>query len=399
MAKRNSQGVTPKRPIRRQLTVVLACIALAGVVMFLAVRAEKPRAVSRQSPSAAKPSATVPTKTATRSARAGTEAARPATPAPSKQTPLQAQASLRFQVQNFLRQMEAEASPVMAEHARGMLGSTSAVLRAAGAILLAKAQTLDERDLEVLANHDDLSVPLTALEWLRDSGRFTEVDVLGEKMQQREIDVSAVVSLLKDGGLRVAGGRLSLDMLKPVLAPDKAHGLYLSLAHDKSQDYGLRMKSAMYLRDVVPFDAYRQALNDMTNTATQGETLWADGLQRLAERLEGPAEVADAPPSLSLQDVDSLLARENPTDLEDLALEVEYVVSHANSRVSAGTAARLAEGLVAMKEDPLSEDDRAAFARVEQMMGSVSAIEQARPAPPLSGPPPILPDDDESDGG
>ncbi len=306
---------------------------------------------------------------------------------------------MRFQVQNFLRQMEDEASPAMAEHARGMLGSTSAVLRAAGAILLAKAQPLDERDLEALASHDDLSVPLTVLEWLRDSGRLAEAGDLAEKLQQKGGDDSAVVSLLENGGMRVAGGRLILDILQPALAPDKARGLYLSLARDESQDYGLRMKSAMYLRDVVPFEAYRQVLNDMTNTATQGEPLWADGLQRLAERLEGPAEVVEAPPSLLLQDVDSLLARENPTDLEDLALQVEYVISHANSRVSAGTAARLAEGLAAMKEGPLSEDDQAARARVEQMMDGVSAIEQARPAPPSSGPPPVLPDEDEPDGG
>jgi hypothetical protein len=306
---------------------------------------------------------------------------------------------MRFQIQSFLHQMESEAGPVMAEHARGMMCSTSAVIRAAGAILLAKAQTLDERELNALATHDDLSVPLTVLEWLRDAGRLAEADDLCGKLRQRGVDESVVTSLLKDGGMKVAGGRLILDMMQPSLAPDAAQGLYLSLANDESQDYGLRMKSALYLRDVVSFEEYRQVVNDMTNMATRGDPLWADGLQRLAERLEGPVELVDGPPSLLLEDVHSMLARENPTDLEELALEMERVVGQPNSRVGAGTTVLLAEGLMALKNKPLSDDDQAALARINQIMSRVSAIEQARPAPPQARPPPVLPDEDESDGG
>lgn len=297
--------------------------------------------------------------------------------------------STRSQVQHLIEQMRTSGDTALAEHARRMMLSSDAVLRTVGAALLVEAQNMDNQVLTDLAQHTDVAVPLTALEWLRDAGRSQEANALAGALKPRLAAASSVTALLISGALTLGGGE-ALNLLQPELSAEDARSLYLALAGDDCQEYEVRMRSAMDLRDVASFDEYRHALAVMAAEITSEAPLLAAGIRRLAERCDGPAEISDVPATLSCEDVDRSLMREHPMDLEDLALQVEDIVRHADTTVATGVTARLMEGLNALADSPLTADDQAAIHRMEQVMDRMAEIERTRPALVTLDPPPGL---------
>ena len=94
-------------------------------------------------------------------------------------------------------------------------------------------------------------------------------------------------------------------------------------------------------------------------------------------------------PVITRHDVDEMLAREYPAMLEDLALRVENILDSDVSLVAAGTAGRLQERVVKLKEQPWLEEQQIALERLENAIKALESLEQERPftPPPGSVPP------------
>ena len=296
--------------------------------------------------------------------------------------------SATAQLHNLVRRAKTETGPEAIDMGNQLLKAGEPLLRAAGAAILSEADALDAAKLDAIAADADRSVPMNVLGWLRDTGRGSLADSLYAQLRKQGMTSDAIIALINSGSLTGSGSRTALDMVSAGSSLEQAEPLYTSLSANQALDYAVRMKATLLLRDTMDFTGYRNEVNGMASTATDEDPLWKEGISRLAKSIEGPAQIHEATPALVPSDIDEMLAREYPMMLEDIALRIEYVISHEGCRIKKGTAERLTSQLKKLQELPWSPEQQVSLRRLESAASQLPALEQEGQPPNLSPPPP-----------
>lgn len=293
--------------------------------------------------------------------------------------------SLTGQISRFMKQARAESGPEAVKLGRRLLAADNPMLRAAGAAILSEFGALDEAALQAIAADPDPAVAVNVLGWLGDSGADELSRDLAEAIRDQGLTASDVIDLVLSDSLNAAGGRAALELIAEDAPPEQSAALYAYVTTNNTQAYSVRMKAAVLLADTMSFEEYRKEINSLQDSASAEEDpLWAEGITRLAHRLEGPAEVMATEPSLSPSDIEEMLAREYPMTLEDLAQQVEYVTGKDDAVVTPGTAAVLEEHLEQLDTRPWTEDQQSSLLRLHNLVDQLAAMETNGEASPTS---------------
>lgn len=296
--------------------------------------------------------------------------------------------SMVAQLRRLVGQARGQIGPEAERMAVQLLAADSPILRVAGAAILSEFDRLGDEALAKIAEDPDLSVPLDVLGWLNDTGRQSHSLALYRALERRGVSSSDLLDLVTSGELTAAGSRMALDLVHGDLGPDEAAGLYEQIGTNSAQEYSVRMKAVLLLRDTMEFVDYREQVNAMRDAAAPGEALWTEGMSRLATRLVGPVQVHEAPPALTPENVDMMLAREYPTMLEDLALYVEYLANREGMYVGSGAADRLDARIREIEDSPRSEEEQHSLVRLRSLVGYLRSVESTNPPPARASPPP-----------
>lgn len=317
----------------------------------------------------------------------------PETPRPTVPPDLDAEPrppSMEAQVQRMIKQAMSESGPEAAALAKQLLDSDNPELRAVGAALLSEVNALDAETLRRVAEDADLAVPLNTLGYLHDHGRVDAFRSLAGLLPGGRLSGEGLVSAIERGHINGSGIRVGLDLLHASGDPGASRELYDALANDAAQEYAVRMKATMLMRDAMAFEDYRREVNRLSAQGANTDPLWQEGISRLSTRLEGPLPVHDAAPTLTRSDIDERLAREFPMTLEDLAQHLEYVLARNDAYIQPGASMRLDERLTELRALPWTDEQQLSMGRLESAVPALQAREDpdSPPPPHLSLPPP-----------
>jgi len=296
------------------------------------------------------------------------------------------------QTWNMVRKIISDAGPEAVETGLNMLESEDPKIRQLGAMILVEQGALDDETIAFVANDADPTVSLNTLGWLMDSGGFDQADQLIEQLVTRGLGVNGLMDLMAGDELSESGSRAVLDLLGASMDNEDMADVFSTISKDSAYSYSVRMKAVVLLQDSMEFDDYR---NHVKAISTQGDgssddALWAEGIERLANRLEGPQEVHMGPAILTPTDIDGMLAREYPMILEDLAQHIEYILSHDDSYVKSGTSEHLEDRLVELKNRPWESEQQVSLRRLEMAVEKLITLEDDSITPPSNyiDPPP-----------
>ena len=115
---------------------------------------------------------------------------------------------------------------------------------------------------------------------------------------------------------------------------------------------------------------------DRSDGQQGNDSLWVSGIVQLAARLNAP-ELKDAGAlgTISPLDIEMLNSIGTPISLENLAIQLEYVVSIKDPLVYAGTAAQLETLLDSLPNDSASEEDRIVRQRLAGLQDRLKSLE------------------------
>lgn len=300
--------------------------------------------------------------------------------------------SMAAQVRGLIEQAKAESGPDADLLGRQLLNSKNPVLRVAGVAVLSELGQIDQEVLRKLATEETLSVLVSTIGWLLDTGNTQIAAQLENLLRERKVEAEALINLVFSEDLDAVGQRAALSLLeRSTTAREELAGVLELVAEDVASDYSVRMKALYALRDLMNFDSFRGRVQQLLQDADNEDPVWREGLTRLAERLKGPIAVHIGPPTLTPHDVEEMLARPYPAMLEDLALLTEYVTSKPESYIQNGTAQLLDERLRELAEQPWNEEQENALRRLQEFVTRIRALEKDGPPPPnLPAPPPDL---------
>ena len=127
--------------------------------------------------------------------------------------------ALRNQMRFNERVREASGLPASRQvaEAHRLLGSGSAEDRALGGVLLFLNGQLATRDLASVVEDEQLLVPLTVFDWIRDFGADDEIAAFAETLGERDIATEDLAAFLADSASVPGGGRSALDLYLPRL--------------------------------------------------------------------------------------------------------------------------------------------------------------------------------------
>ena len=285
--------------------------------------------------------------------------------------------SLATEMHHLMRQVRDGGGPPVDEHAEAMLASDDPLMRAVGAALLSASDRLPDEALQQIAADPDTQVPLMVLGWLEDTGHSEQAFALAEMLRAQGVGAGDLAALVGSRSLDSIAARAALDLLRNDYPADDLADLLIETSIDLAQDHDVRMKAVLLLRDTMPFEDYREEVRLLSENTRGQDPLWDESLRRELNRLQGPAEVLDRPPSLSSSSVDERLAREYPAMLSDLALYVETVLEDEAGVAAAGTTDTLQAYVDAYKKRPWTDEQQFDLARLEGMLADLRKLEEA----------------------
>lgn len=267
-------------------------------------------------------------------------------------------------------------------HARTLLTSDQEHVGLIGAEVMLRHGIWTEEDLDLLANHPDRSVQLYAAQGLLDLGATGEA---GRILNQIRGNLSQTELVALAGQLTPTGTVLRgySSVLQGVEDPAERLEALNTVLASEGIDYEGRMRMLLDLRDVLPFSEYRQRVNRELASLEGEDPVTRTGLERLAERLEGPVPFHETHNTFTPGDVDLMLAREYPTMYQDLALRLESLMRNPETRFGTGIRERIAEVEQQAQTHPLSNEDRQA---IERMLEMSAAIEEEELDPETAPP-------------
>ncbi len=293
------------------------------------------------------------------------------------------------QLLNLVRKTMADAGPQAAQMGRDLLNADDPKMRQLGAILLAEQAVLDAATLQRVATDASPTVPLNTLGWILDSGGMDQADQLIGLLIDRGLETDGLMGLLAGDELSESGSRAALDLLNASLDTESKTDVFGTISEDAAYAYSVRMKATTLLRDTMEFEDYRNYVQSAEQNSGSQDALWQEGIERLADSLDGPAQIHEGPAILTASDIDEMLAREYPMILEDLAQRIEYVLGQEDAYIKPGTADRLAERVEELKNRPWASTQQISLRRLEAAVKLLPEAEDIdTPPPPNYLPPP-----------
>ena len=288
-------------------------------------------------------------------------------------------------IRGVAQEVATAAGPEALEHARRLLESGREGVGLVGAELLADMPewAWDARTLDMLAGNADAAVALHGLQALADAGKTALHAELLALLGARWTDADWA-ELTGRGEWTGTALRGLLDLARATGDADARLGAVAAVLEADGADYSARMRALLELRELLPFEEYRQAVRaEYAQVAGQDPNVWQMGLAKLLERIEGPAEVLSGPAVLSSGDVQVMLAREYPATYEDVALRLESMARDPGSLFHLGVTDTLAQMVERARQTPLSADEAAALARIEALLPQISETDASRWMPSL----------------
>lgn len=241
------------------------------------------------------------------------------------------------------------------DYGRPMLSSTNPTLRALGGVLLSKANALDEAALRQLVADEDLVVPFLVMEWIRDYGSSGQIAAFTDALAARDVPADELADAILEGHFAVGGGRVALDSLASELPPEDRWDALLEIAEEPDLAYDVRMRSLMVLGASADAEAYREALGNLRNSASEEELAWTEALTRLQERIYDDEGLALLPANrITTRDLYQILFNDYPYMVRDIALYLEDRLLHPDLEIESGSAELVGNFL---KEFPESDRD------------------------------------------
>ena len=293
------------------------------------------------------------------------------------------------QLLDLVRKTMADAGPQSAQVGRDLLNADDPKMRQLGAIILAEQAGLDTAILERVATDASPTVPLNTLGWILDSGGQDQADQLIGLLVGRGLQTDSLMGLLAGDELSESGSRAALDLLNASLDTAAKSDVFGTISEDDAYAYSVRMKATTLLRDTMAFEDYRNYVQTAEQNSGSQDALWQEGIERLSDSLDGPAQIHEGPAILTPSDIDEMLAREYPMILEDLAQRLEYVLSKEDAYIQPGTAERLASRVEELKNRPWASTQQISLRRLESALKLLPEAEDTNtPPPPNYLPPP-----------
>jgi len=290
------------------------------------------------------------------------------------------------QMNSIVKQYQATAGPEVLALGQQLLVATNPTLRVVGMALISENNGMSDEVLKQVADDEDISVPLNSLGWLLDTGELESADKLAIFMEGQSVTAGMLENAIDTDALTESGNRAAMNILVDSLTGEESRALFASISEDETHEYSVRMKAAMLLRETLDFDAFRNEIAELNNAADEEDALWDEGILRLNNSIQGPAEIHSGAPTLTPSDVDMMLAREYPMTLEDMAQQLEYVIRQPNAYIQEGTTERLIQRVAENRNRPQTEDQQPCLTRIETIIEQLPEMEQ-----PLANAPANLP--------
>ena len=259
------------------------------------------------------------------------------------------------QFSRMVEQLQNNTLISLEEYGRPMLSSTNPTLRALGGVLLSKANALDEAALRQLVADEALAVPFLVMEWIRDYGSAEQIAAFAEALAAREIPADQLADARAEGDFAVGGGRVALDRLMAELPPEDREDAFRQIAEEPELAYDVRMRSLLVLGESAEAESYREALNELRNSAAEEDEIWKEALARLQERIYND-EGTDLLPAnqITTRDLYQILYNDYPNMVRDVALYLEDRLLNPDVEIESGSAELVGNFL---KEFPESNRD------------------------------------------
>jgi hypothetical protein len=276
-------------------------------------------------------------------------------------------------IRSLAEEIATATGPEALTQAQSLLASDQEGVGQIGAELMIDqpASEWDDDLFRLVADNQDLAVPLYALQALRDKGMAAEYDTLRALLASRlkGADWAAILQQQEWTGTALRG---LLDLARELGDADQRQDVISGVLEADGVDYGARMQALLELRELLPFEEYRQVVqNELSQVAGQEPSIWQIGLAQLLQRLEGPVEIKAGPQVMTPSDVELIVAREYPAMYEDLALHVEMLAKDPAGVFQTGVVAKLTELIQQARKYPLSTDQDNALTRIETLIPSI----------------------------
>lgn len=294
--------------------------------------------------------------------------------------------SMSAQMSSLVKQTQATAGPDALALGEQLLIATNSTLRVVGMALISENNGMSDDVLKQVANDEDLSVPLNSLGWLLDAGEMDSADKLTSFMEGQSITASMLENAIDTDALTESGNRAAMNILVDSLTGEESRALFASISEDETHEYSVRMKATLLLQEILDFESFRNEVGELSKAAGEEDALWNEGIQRLNNSIQGPAEIHSGAPTLTPSDIDMMLAREYPKTLEDMAQQLEYITRQPNAYVLEGTTENLIQNVAELRNRPQSEDQQLCLTRIETIIEQLPELEQ-----PLANAPANLP--------
>lgn len=275
--------------------------------------------------------------------------------------------------------------PDAASHAMGLLTSGPQEQSLIGAAIMLRQPSWSQEVVDVIQRHPHPAVPLVAWQGLRDHGRWEEAGKLDAIAKERLANIKDWASYLDGHTFPGTAVRGMVEMARDWADEERRLGMLDAIMDQQDLDYGGRMRALLEYRDIVEFTEYRAHVYRELKKGG-ADPVWNIGLDRLADRIEGPPEVHTGPPAMTATDIDLMTSREHPAMYEDIALAIEVAMNRENALFGEGLKTRLEALMEARKNQPLSSSEQEALQRIETMIPFI--LEQDLSANPAFQQPP-----------
>ncbi len=200
------------------------------------------------------------------------------TAAPNDPALVSMRSAMRFAAR-LLRLRERDVGRQVAE-GRRLLKSRSAEDRALGGILLFLNQDLDWNASAAIAKDDDVLVPLSVFDWIRDFGSDEEVATFSEALGAREIADEELIAFLQSSASQVAGGRSALDLLLARNDEETVSDALESVILAQGVAYDVREQALFKLLEPENKSSALELLEKLTAEQKDGESLLAESFAK-----------------------------------------------------------------------------------------------------------------------
>lgn len=187
-------------------------------------------------------------------------------------------------------ELQAESDTALAERGAALLDSDSPEDRALGAALLFFADALDEAALARILGDDDLAVPLTLYDWIRDFGSEEASASFRDELRSLDLSEEALRKIAAESSGTFGGGRAALDLWLDLFAGGDAlpADALASIVSSPNASYDVRSQGLLKLLEP---ETKAFALDAMAGLTSSGGD--SDLSAQFLEKLANLAEIAD----------------------------------------------------------------------------------------------------------